>query len=65
MNPRRRVDAVTQHGVIGEDHVANVNSDPDSQFTVAGERGLDFARAVNRIDRAVKARQGIVADLAD
>jgi len=65
VNPRRDINAVTQHSVVGEHYVANVNPDPDPQFTVAGERGLDFTCATNRIESAVEARKGTVADLAD
>ncbi len=65
MNPRRDINAVTQHGVIGEHDVANMNPDPDSQFGVAGERGLNLTRAANCIESAVEARKGPVADLAD
>ena len=65
MNPRRDIHSVTHNGVIGENHVADVNPDPHAQLRSPTSFACNFACAINRIDRAVKARKRAVADLAD
>ena len=65
VNARRDIHSVAEHGLVGEDHVADVNPDAQAQLRILHQRCLQLACAIDRIDRAVKARQGAVADLAD
>ena len=65
MNPRSDVHTVTEHGIVGEDDVADVDADAKMKIGVVPERGLDFTRAAHRVHGAMEARQGPVANLAD
>ena len=65
MNARCDIHSVAEHGLVGEDHVADVNPDAQTQLGIIDQRRLQLARATDGIDGAVKARQGAVPDLAD
>jgi len=65
VDARRDVDAVAQHRVVREHHVAQMNPDAHLQFGLIVQRRLHLAGAVHRVDRAMEAAQRAVADLTD
>src|SRR5260370_4858047 len=65
MDPRRDVGPITQNGVVGQEHIAKVNSDAQPKLSVVFQTGLQFARAADRIEHAMEAAESAVADLTD
>ena len=65
VDARGDVHAVAEHFVAREQHIAHVNPDPKPQLRFVVQRLVDCARAGDRLDGAVEARQRPVTDLFD